>query len=116
MKEQEKDLARVEATGDPIDSPTAEENTLPPTTVTPTINFGVLSPQQRDVIDQIGCNIDIGHHPRTLDSLERMGLIESFNEVLGGRFPIRVKRYEMPLWVHIQWCEWCSREVTGQQP
>lgn len=72
---------------------------------------GDLTPNQREVLDQIGINNDLGHHPRTLDSLERRGLIESRTQIdHSGRFPLELKRYEMPLHVHYAWCAWCSQQ------
>jgi hypothetical protein len=53
-------------------------------------------------------------HPRTLESLVRLELIEPVqrSEQTGmGEF--RWTEYTMPLGVHIAFCEWCSTEVEG---
>jgi hypothetical protein len=74
-----------------------------------TYNFDRLTPRQEQVLGQIAIGIDGGHHPRTLEALERRGLIEGRDEViplLRGRLTIR--RYVMPIAAHIAWCEWCA--------
>ena len=72
-----------------------------------------LSPSQRAVLDAIAINEDGGHHPATLRALERRGLIEAYDVLLGGgtRMPIRVTRYRVPLAVHVAWAASCSEEV-----
>ena len=45
-----------------------------------------LPPKQRVVFDQICCNNDGGHHPATLQALERRGLICSYPQT--ARRPI----------------------------
>jgi hypothetical protein len=55
------------------------------------------------------------HHPATLKVLEDKGLIESYECKIYGkgnsmidRIPMTVKRYEMPIAEHIEFCRWCS--------
>jgi hypothetical protein len=72
-----------------------------------------LSPNQRHVLDLIAINEDRGHHPRTLESLERRHLIVARDELLGGRFPVRIKRYDVPTPVHMAWCALCAKEVEA---
>lgn len=70
-----------------------------------------LTKRQRDVLLQISMNCDQFHHPRTLKALEDRGFIVGRDEVLGGRFPVRIRRYDVPLPVHIAVCEWASKHV-----
>jgi hypothetical protein len=54
-----------------------------------------------------------------LDRLERRGLVASYDENIygSGKSPIdstpaRVRRYYVPIPVHITWCAWCSTKPT----
>lgn len=76
--------------------------------MTPPLDFDALTEKQREVLGEIAVNQDGGHHRRTLESLQRKGFIVSVDEVLGGRFPVHIKRWYTPVHVHIAWCEWCS--------
>lgn len=71
-----------------------------------------LTKVQREALDTIGCGIDTGYNARTWKALERVGLIDGSDQRLGGRFPITIRRYEMPIHVHINWCAWCSERVA----
>lgn len=73
-----------------------------------------LTEKQREVLGMIAMNQDGGHHPRTMEALMKRGLIEQYDEILGGRFPVRIKRYALPIYVHIAWCEWCSVNVSDE--
>ena len=76
-----------------------------------------LPKRQRDALIQIALNCDAVHHPRTLAALEQKGLIVGRDEVLGGRFPVTIRRFDTPLSVHIAVCEWCStQEASGCSP
>lgn len=81
----------------------------------PTI-FSKLSDRQLDVL----CNVAFGGHggycnPRTLKSLAERGLIEKVEITDRTRMGTFVwATYEMPLHVHIQFCEWCSK--TAEDP
>ena len=68
-----------------------------------------LRPKQRDSMHAVAFGDDARQHSATLAVLEKRGLIESYEETLGGRFPVRAKRYQMPIHVHIAYCAWCSR-------
>jgi len=55
------------------------------------------------------------HHPATLKALEDKGLIVACEVKIYGkgnspidRIPMIVKRYEMPISEHIEFCRWCS--------
>ena len=75
------------------------------------INFNRLTKKQQAVLGQIACDNDAGHHPQTVESLLKRGLITSYKQNLGGWPPIAIIRYEMPISVHIQWCAWCAEQV-----
>ena len=79
------------------------------------VTFKKMTEAQQKVFEQICCNNDKGHHPRTLDSLERKGLIESYKEKLGGRFPVTIKRYNVPIVVHMEWCKWCTQITVNHE-
>lgn len=72
--------------------------------------FGSLSEQQVDAL----CNVAFGGHgagvsPRTLKSLERRGLIASVPvHKREGNVLFSLLVWEMPLGVHIAFCDWCS--------
>ena len=74
----------------------------------------LLKPGQRAVFDQICVGNDGGHHPRTLDLLFRKGLVEWYDEDLGGRPPMTVKRYVVPIPIHMAWCEVCSEDAGDE--
>lgn len=75
-----------------------------------TKRFANLSPAQQRVFEQIATGNDASHHPATLKALERSGMIESYPERLGGRFPVTITRYLVPVGWHIRWCEWCAEQ------
>lgn len=69
--------------------------------------------RQRAAFEQIGIGQDAGHHPATLAALESKGLIASTREIEGYP-PVTIKRYHVPLPLHMQWCAWCSENVGGE--
>ena len=71
-----------------------------------------LRKNQRDVLDTHGCG-GCGGHPKTLEKLERLGLLEGFERIFYGRFPMRIRDYRMPLRVNMAWAEICSEEVEA---
>lgn len=72
-----------------------------------------LTPTQRDVLGQIALGNDGGHNPRTIAALKRMGLIVGHLDD-GESFGVRVTRYELPIPVHMQWCEWCANQPDDE--
>lgn len=78
------------------------------------INFDALSDRQHEVLGCIAVNQDAGHNIHTLYALERLGLIESYPETIPGQFPATIRRYRVPIHVHVQWCAWCSRNVKDE--
>lgn len=81
----------------------------------PAYDFAALPPKQLEALGNISIGLDEGVNPRTAAALVRRGLIEEREQVLPGRIPVTVKRYEMPIHVHIRWCEWCAANyVPGE--
>ena len=76
-------------------------------------NFRNLTNAQSDVFEQIavGNDNDGGHNPKVLDRLEKMGLLTSKSQILSGFPPVTIKRYEVPIDIHMEWCQWCSEIV-----
>ncbi len=74
--------------------------------------FDALSPLQREVLSLIAIGNDRGHPAATLLALERRGLIQAHTERYGTGLsegpPVTVTRWEVPLPVHIAWCQWCT--------
>jgi hypothetical protein len=72
-----------------------------------------LTERQRDTLGRIYMNDDTRVHPATASVLERKGLIESFDQVLPGRFRVIVKRYQPASWAaHIAYCRWASENCS----
>ena len=80
-----------------------------------------LSPRQRDVLGAIAINFDGGHHPRTLAVLEAKGLIVGEVGTLPPRpgdpawTAVRVRRYYVPLPIHVVWCAWCAEQPDAER-
>lgn len=72
--------------------------------------FTELTKRQLGVFEQIATNNDSGHPQKTLDSLERRGYISSEMEQLSGFPPVQIRRYYVPIPVHIEWCQWCAKQ------
>jgi len=73
--------------------------------------FPGLTKRQREVFEQISINKDLGHPESTLKALIKKGLIEQSKQMLYWGY---IYRYEVPLNIHMQWCEWCST-LTEEQ-
>jgi hypothetical protein len=55
---------------------------------------------------------------KTLYALERAGLIEKIGEEVIGRDALGVIKlpvYEVPLPIHMQWCQWASENVSDEE-
>ncbi len=75
------------------------------------MNFGRLTEKQQQVLGLIAMNEDAGHHPQVLKSLVNKGLIEAYKEDSHDRYgKLVITKYRMPLPVHIEWCNWCSKQ------
>jgi len=72
--------------------------------------FSKLSKTQLSVFEQICINNDAGHSQQTLRSLIRLGLIVEYHQ-RDGLFAI--KRYRVPILVHMEWCQWASDEILA---
>jgi len=72
-----------------------------------------LSPYQRDTLGRIAIGDDRFIHPKTAEALQKRGLIVSRKEThscSSDRFRVVVTRYDVPIPVHMAWCEWCSEQ------
>jgi hypothetical protein len=72
------------------------------------LRFEKLTPAQTRVLGEIALGNDSGHHLRVLAALEAGGYIVAQEETLGGRFPVTIVRYAVPIPVHMRWCAWCA--------
>lgn len=73
-----------------------------------------MTPRQIEAFEQIatGDALPIAHR-RTLASLEALRLIERLadKELGRDRFgAIFVPQYQVPIPIHMQWCQWCSEQ------
>ncbi len=72
------------------------------------------SAAQRRALDQIGCgNYSPIMAPKTRDAMLRDGLIVELPEAevsFVGSLRMKVRQFEMPIPVHIRWCEAMSAE------
>ena len=75
-----------------------------------------LTPKQREMLDRINVGMDERLHPRVVEALMKKGLIEQREETLGGRFPVRIKRYSTNAQVSLAWCEWCAAHDKQNGP
>jgi len=73
-------------------------------------SIAALTVRQREVLGAIAVGQDNGHHPKVLAALEEQGLIVGYPEVLPGYPPVTITRWEVPVAVHIRWCEWCATQ------
>ena len=82
----------------------------------PDAEYNLFYTTSREVFEQIAIGQDAGHHPATLAALERKGLIvaETATDRQGWP-PVTIKRYYVPVLLHMQWCAWCSENV-GDDP
>ena len=78
------------------------------------IDFNQLSKPQLRVFEQVAVGNDIGHPPRTLESLKDSGYLQSELQYLSGWLPVAVCKYSVPIPVHIAWCQWCSERLKGE--
>ena len=79
--------------------------------------FDRLAEYQRGVLGLIAIGQDGGHHPSTLKALERRGLIVGHFQRLGVGTSVEVvvQRWEVPIPVHIVWCQWCSIHAPNEE-
>jgi hypothetical protein len=89
----------------------------------PAIDWSKLSKRQFEVLSQIAIGEDRGHNPRVLRALLDRGLIQEHKQGIYGqgmrsidRIPVTVSRYVTPLWVHVEWAEYCDHLLTGEEP
>lgn len=74
---------------------------------------------QRRILDEIGCgNHSPSMHRATQANLLKAGLIEKCGErIIGsGWSAIKIDEFQMPIPVHMQWCEAMSAEIDIDTP
>jgi hypothetical protein len=80
--------------------------------------FDPLSRRQKATLCDIAFGGDGGRqHPKTLESLARLGLIEPYADVIDDpnpRLRVRVTKYRMPIHVHIPFCAWCATQPEDE--
>lgn len=69
-----------------------------------------LTKAQRHALDYLCIGQRVPAATRTWEALEARGLIEGFEKVLAGRFPVKIREHRVPLFVHIAWAEVCGAE------
>lgn len=67
-----------------------------------------LTKQQRSAFEQIATGNDTGIISITLEKLLAKELIEKIRYRKGS---FSMYRYQVPIPVHMAWCEWCSKNV-----
>jgi len=79
--------------------------------------FHGLTKHQDEVFGQIAIGNDMSHHPKTLEVLLRKELIVKRETKMYGtgntvidRMPMTVYRYEVPISIHAEWCQWCAAQ------
>lgn len=72
------------------------------------------TPAQRHTFEALAIGFVSGHNRETIKSLLRRGLIEKVGERVIGAPPLRVHVpvYEVPLPLHMAWCEWRAANVA----
>ena len=71
--------------------------------------FEKLSAAQTDALGQIATGTPSAHFARnTLASLESRGYLVKLSGELPGWPPVTIRYYEVPIDVHIRYCEWCA--------
>jgi hypothetical protein len=65
-----------------------------------------LSPAMREAFERIAINLPPQAPLRTLDALQRRGLID-YMDIGGGR-----RAWLVPRALHAAWCQWCAEHVN----
>lgn len=69
--------------------------------------------RQQEVFEQIAIGNDKGVNATTAKKLIEKGLIEACYQLSIGR-GFRIIRYQVPIPIHMEWCEWCATLVNPQ--
>ena len=70
---------------------------------------------QNRVLDEIGCgNYSPIADKRTIAALLEQGLIDELSpRIVGsGPFAVHVRQFQMPIHIHIRWCEMCDDDPS----
>lgn len=73
---------------------------------------------QREAFERIAIQQPHGATHKTLLALRARGLVDYNDKVIGrdSLGKITVPEWFVPTAVHMQWCEWCSREIRRLAP
>lgn len=81
-----------------------------------TKRFMGLTEAQENALSLIAIGQQPFSSPKTLQVLVDKGLITKGERAVYGkgnspidRIPIMIPSYEVPMHIHIQWCEWCAK-------
>lgn len=78
--------------------------------------FRNLSPTQSVVFEQIATGNDAAHNRRTLAALVRKELIvEEEQPKHFYNVAMAVRRYYVPVGVHMEWCAWCAEQFENTE-
>jgi hypothetical protein len=87
-----------------------------------TKNFRNLTNAQQKVLGDISIGQIPFCSPKTIQILLAKGLIEQRPDkpIYGkgnspiDRIPLMVAQYEMPIQIHIEWCQWCAEQPDNE--
>ncbi len=73
------------------------------------------TPAQRRILDAIGCGDSSPiMTKRTRDAMLKAGLIEEVSKrVMPGALPLIIRQFQMPIPVHMAWCDYQSAVHDG---
>lgn len=77
-------------------------------------SFDRLTETERYALGQCAIQQYGGHHPRTLESLVKKGMLVRREKHMGGHPPLVITLHEVPVGVHMLWCSWCDKNVTEE--
>lgn len=74
-----------------------------------------LNPRQQTCLTAMAIGLDGGHDSKTVHALLARGLIEREDEILPGFLPVMIRRYWVPVHVHIAWAQWASEQDDEEE-
>jgi len=81
----------------------------------PMKRFRGLRGKQRECFEQIAIGRVARHNPRTLAALaeKRLIMFETKRFPLDGLGTLVIDVPYVPIFIHIEWCEWCALGLSG---
>ena len=78
------------------------------------------TPRQIEAFEQIGAGVShpTGFKPSIFEALLTKGLIEvcGVKTLSVDRFgPVQLPEYQQPIHIHMQWCKWCSENISDEE-